>query len=306
MRVIFLAKCKLAEVSHIILNKFPKEEHKRQRIAVLIITCILLPSTILLNGISIITIRKSSQLKNKVCYFVILLQSVVDLGVGIAGIPLSIYYLIFPFLDTKDCSFVVLVFRGMQLTIGLSIVTLSAMTMERYVGVLHPYSYKSKVTNKRLLIYVCGSGLAVLSVVAYSFYRKIFGIVFKMVIAVFFVFNGFVYTRIYLVLRQLKSSEVERMPAARDGKQDSIRKKIIRESRYVRSCFLVVVCFALFVLPVTVSPAFFTSGSAEYLVLFDWLHTLLILNSSINSIIYFWSKTLLRKEALKILELCCS
>ena len=51
--------------------------YERYRIALLLVNCMLLLSTISLNGISIITIRKSSQLKSKVCYFVILLQSIV-------------------------------------------------------------------------------------------------------------------------------------------------------------------------------------------------------------------------------------
>ena len=300
-----LTNCKLAKVSYAILSEFPREEHKRHRIAVILINCILLLSTIMLNGISIITIRKSSQLKNKVCYFVILIQSVVDLSVGVVGIPPFIYYLIFPFLDTIDCSFMILVIRGTQLTIGLSIVTLSATTMERYIGVLHPYSYTTKVTKKRLLIYVCGSSLAVFGVVAYSmFYRQITRIAFTAMIFVFFAFTGFVYTRIYLVVRKLKSSEKERRPAGEGGNQNSLSKKVIREIRHARSCFLIVVCFALILIPLTLSPVFLTVGSAEYAVIFDWLHTLVISNSTINSVLYFWSKVLLRKEALKILKPC--
>ncbi len=38
---------------------------------------------VLLNGISILTILRSSQLKQKVCYFVILLQSIVDFIFGV-------------------------------------------------------------------------------------------------------------------------------------------------------------------------------------------------------------------------------
>ena len=303
----FLVNCELAEVSFTILKEFPNEEHKRHRIAVLLITSMLLPLTIFLNGISIITIRKSSQLKNKVCYFVILLQSVVDLCVGVVGIPLFIYYFSFPFLDTQDCSFIILVIRGMHLTIILSIVILSAMTMERYVGVLHPFTYETKVTKKRILIYVCAWGLAMFCLAAYSLHdRKMMRYVFQGMVFVFFVFTGFVYTRIYLVLRKLQSSEFKTRPAFEDKKEYSMRKRIIRESRHVRCCFLVVVCFALFVFPSTLLPALSERGTADYFVLFDWLHALLILNSTTNSVVYFWSKVMLRKEALKMLKQCCS
>jgi hypothetical protein len=42
--------------------------------------------TVLLNAVAMITILKSSQLKSKPCYFIILVQSINDLAVGIVSI----------------------------------------------------------------------------------------------------------------------------------------------------------------------------------------------------------------------------
>ena len=58
-------------------------------------------------------------------------------------------------------------FRLSSLPCWLSIVTLSALTIERYIGVLHPYQYR-KVTKKRILMYICGSSVAIILVVAFS------------------------------------------------------------------------------------------------------------------------------------------
>ena len=46
-----------------------------------------------LNGLAVVTIFKSSQLNSKPCYFIVLFQSMFDLGVGVFRIPLFIYYL---------------------------------------------------------------------------------------------------------------------------------------------------------------------------------------------------------------------
>ncbi len=204
-----------------------------------------------------ITIRKSSQLRSKVCYFVILLQSVVDLGVGVLGIPFFIYYLISPFLHTTNCILIIVALRTTLSTSGLSMITMSAMTIERYIGVLHPYYYETNVTKKRILIYVCASSLVLCSVVAYSFRdRTIFRIILTGSISLFLLFAGFVYTRIYLVIRKLIRSE--RRPAYEsDGSQNVVKKQTIRESRHARSCFLVVICFALCLLPSTLTPVLF-------------------------------------------------
>ena len=207
-------------------NPISGRKYESYRIAMLVINCILLFSTISLNGISVITIRKSSQLRSKICYFVILLQCVVDLCVGVLGIPIFIYYLLFPFLDIANCTFFVLAFRNAHLTCLLSMTTLSAMTMERYIGVLHPYYYETKVTKKRILIYVCGSGLVLVSALACSFLdRKIITIGGRALIFVCLLLTGLAYTRIYLVIRKLIRSQ-KRPTSESHGNQNNIKKKI--------------------------------------------------------------------------------
>jgi hypothetical protein len=47
-------------------------------------------------------------------------------------------------------------------------------------------------------------------------------------------------------------------------------------------------------------------NSFQQLAVSAWAFTLSLSNSSANSIIYFWTKTILRKEALKILKITTS
>ena len=261
----YLTKCTVTDLYYAIIANLPKGRQGRNRIAVLVVNCILLFTTISLNGISVITIRKSAQLRSKVCYFVVLLQSLVDLGVGVLTIPSFLYYLIFPYLDIANCTVMVVILRSSHLPCKLSIVTLSAMTMERYIGVLYPYHYKSKVTKNRILIYVCSSYSFLLVTTASSFYdRKIDRLIFAVMITGFFLFTGFVYTKIYLVIRKIASGELQRKPAdENDRNQGGMKKKIMRESRQARSCFLVVICFAVFLIPLTLTPVFFSFGTID-------------------------------------------
>ena len=132
----------------------------------------------------------------------------VDLGVGFLGIPLYAYYLQTPFKKTENCVAITLVFRASYLPLGSSIITLSAIVLERYIGVLHPFQYNSEVTKKRVLIYVCGNGFVLFSVVAYSFRDPtIMKFYVRMSIAAFFIFTVFACIRIYLVIRKLIRSE---------------------------------------------------------------------------------------------------
>lgn len=199
-----------------------------------------------------------------------------------------------------NCNFMFVAYRLSSLLCWLSIVTLSALTVERYIGVLHPYQYHIKVTKKRILMYMSGSSLAIVLVLAFSFLdRQIMPTVCSASILVFFCLTGFVYARIYLVIRRLISSE--RKPACESRSQD--RRRILnRESRHAKSCCLVVVCFAIFLLPFTFLNVFFTVGSFDYMFHLKWSLTSMIINSSVNSVIFFWTKILLRKEALKTLK----
>ena len=288
-----------------IISELPKDKYEGFQIALLVLNCILFFSTISLNGISIITIRRSSQLRNKVCYFVILLQSVVDLIVGSLGIPLFIYYIISPLVKTVDCMLIIFSLRIILACCALSLIVLSAMTLERYIGVLYPFYYQNNVTKKRILIFVCGASIGLGLVVAYSFRdRRIFRFILTVSMIVFLLFSAFAYLRIYLVIQKLIRS-VRRPWCEADGNTNST-KQAFRESRRARSCFLVVICFVLCLvpslLPSLLAPSLFSVESLDHIVYLNWSLTAVILNSSINSVIFFWMKTLLRKEALITLK----
>ena len=298
--VAVLLICKVANVSFAFQQQFPNKDHERNHIVMIVFNSILLFSTISLNGMSVITIRKSSQLRGKVCYFVILLQSAVDMGVGFISIPFFVYGLITPILNTVNCIPMILASRVAYLPLGLSIATLSGMAIERYIGVLHPFYYQAKVTKKRVLAYVCGHGLVLFSLLALSVRDKTpMKFYVKGSIVVVFAFTGFAYTRIFLVTQKLIRSQ--KRPAG-DGNQ--VKRRIMRESRRARSCFLVILCFFLFVVPFALSPVLNAKfkGTYDSRVYFKWALTSIILNSNLNSVIFFWTKTLLRKEAVKILH----
>ena len=90
------------------------------------------------NDVAVITILRSSQINSKSCYLIILLQSTFDIPVGMLGIPLFIYYLSSSiggisnrFADSLACHL-------MRAPIKISSITVTALTLERYIAILHP------------------------------------------------------------------------------------------------------------------------------------------------------------------------
>ena len=109
--------------------------------------------TVLLNGISIYTIRKCSQLKEKVSYFTILIQSTVDFITGVITLPLlTAHVLLKDVIRIENRVICWLNFNLAYFPITLSVFTLCLLSFERYMGVVHPLIHRTKVTKKRIMI----------------------------------------------------------------------------------------------------------------------------------------------------------
>ena len=89
----FEISCEMLGTTQFVITKLPSEKLLLNHVLAIIFNSVLMIPTILLNGIAVKTVLKSSQLSSKPCYFIILLQSVVDLAVGVLVIPLFIVYL---------------------------------------------------------------------------------------------------------------------------------------------------------------------------------------------------------------------
>ncbi len=277
----------------------------KNRILLIAFNVLLMFCTIFLNLLSVVTIRKSSQLKNKLCYFVILVQSAVDFGVGVLSITSFIAFLAIPLLGIRNCDAIGVLFLLKFLPVSLSTVTLSAMTAERYIGVLHPYSYQTSVTKRRISIYVA----VVISFCLFDstglifFSPTLFGYILSLVRGICFLFMVYAYTRIFFVVKKLDRSA--RRPNDGEKQDQSRRRRLLREIKHAKSCFIVVICFGICSMPMTLTSILALQGRIELGVYVCWLVTLLMLNSSGNSVLFFWTKTLLRTEAWNTLKSLC-
>ena len=306
---IYETSCHFLGATHFIIIKLPSEKLLISHKLAIVFNSILIIPTILLNAVAIITIWKSSQLSRKPCYFIILVQSATDLAVGVVSIPLFIFYLRSALGgNARHCSAVILAFRLALLPIGLSIITLVALTLERYIAIVHPYSYSTTVTNERLLIIIGFCDVGEIFVCIFSLWIKWFleiYVVLKLTLA--FLTIAFVYTRIYLVIRKIARSQCK--PQDGTSEENLTRMKLFRqEIRQAKACFIVVICFfVLNFLPSTIAISFYpVLDRFKELVATVWTLTLGIFNSSANSLIFFWTKTMLKKEAAKILKAAMS
>ena len=197
----FQIVCKIFQDQFKLILRFPSNKYFINHIIACVFNALLIVSTVCLNSVTILTFWKSSQLRSKVSYFLILVQSCIDLGVGAIGSSLFTLGLLDEIRRTENCW---LKFARGQATVFLTIVsmtTLSAMNMERYFRVVHPFFHRDKVTRNRLLVYVILLSSLVVIFFSLSFAFKgtlrFFGIV---VIFIYLSSMSFIYTRIYLAI----------------------------------------------------------------------------------------------------------
>ena len=300
----FLKSCQIFGTTHFQIIKLSSEKLVINHIFVIAFDGILIIPTILLNGVAAITIFKSSQLNSTPCYFIILLQSMFDLAVGMVGIPLYIYYVATTIGGISNCVVAVLTRRLPIAPYGGSSIALTAMTVERYIAILHPYAYKTCVSKKRLLKFIGAIVTVEFFVIILSLKSTSFLQIYIILkVTVIFFTTAYVYTRIYLVVKKL--ARLQKKPNDGNAEKNLTKMKLfLQEIRQARSCFIVVVCyFVLCFLPPTIAiPFSTTSNKHEVMAIRIWIFTFTILNSVANSLIFFWTKTMLRKEALKVLH----
>lgn len=299
----YKTSCQILGTTHFQVTKLPSENFVINNIVAIAFSGVLIIPTLLLNGVAVITIFKSSQLSSKPCYYIILIQSMFDFAVGMFAIPSYIYYLANSIGGMTNCFAAVLARRLTVSPIGGSSIALTAMTVERYIAILHPFSYKTQVTKQRLLKYVGAIATVEFLVIILSFKSaRLLEIYLILKATLVFVITAYVYTRIYLVVKKLDQSLKKPNDAA--GMNLTRTKLFLQQIRQARSCFMVVVCyFALcFLPPLVVVPFSKTINAFNVFAIRTWFFSITILNSVANSLIFFWTKTMLRKEALKVLH----
>ena len=194
---------------------------------------------------------------------------------------------------------------------ALSLLMLCGLSFERYMSVVYPLVHRAKVTKRRMFKFFCFANMLSFLIISsfaehsLSLPRVIFATGGSMCL----LFIVFVYTSIFLTARKrLNPGNRPGVAIPTDESDTKYKTRFIKELKLAKSCFLVVCTFGVCFLPSTIlaSSLFSHVERDTFLGVWSWAHFLSGLNSCFISIIFFWSKPMLRKEASKVLKKCCS
>ena len=261
-------------------------------------------ATILLNSITITAYMKSRVLKGKRAYFLVMMLSVNDLVVGLTSNVLFAATLLKEYnsrmieCTLHDIQIFLLIFFS-----GCSFKSLVVISWERYAAICHPLFHRTKVTRKRLLKCTIFFWFLALLVTVLSWHFVVF---FDYVIIpellVFNIILAYFYLRIYVAnSRSLKNTR------RTDGDQNAVRNEQRRQHlanvKLAKSCFLALMAYVICYLPSSI----ITHGAFEYekdlkICILVWSETLILANSTLNSIVFFWRNKPMRQEACAVVN----
>ena len=262
---------------------------------------------IFLNSVVIISLWRSSQLRNKLCYFMILVLSCFDLAVVTITHPFLIVSTIYFSLGEinvirentrKSTSFVVC---------GSSLFALFTLNVERFLALVCPFFHQASVTKRRLLYFqafltVITVGLSPLI----YFNSEIITDIFSTVIVLSLLFM-FIYANYKLFIIAKSKRVDERAVRTTATSKDENWKKRILNLKSISTCHLAIGCFFFcscpYIIYASLRLASETLFSERQFLLFNlWSGTFACLNSTFNCVIFFWRNSVLRREGVKIVN----
>ena len=267
---------------------------------------------IFLNSVVILSLW-SSQLRKKLCYFMILILACFDLAVVVIVHPLIILEII-SFWETTSSIGSVLVNDLIPYLFALSCSALLMITLERYLALVHPFPHKRFVTKGRLMI-----GLVVIQLpFSIIIVLRLNGLDLPFQIA-------FLFAVMYLVLCILnfKLFHIAKTVGKRavvilgnlDGSESDSRnvemKKVkvsLASLRKISTCLLAVVCYFVCNVPSIVRFGLIHISTDQRhlhnIIMKNWAETFLALNSSLNCLIFFYKNSVLRRHGKMFLTKC--
>ena len=307
-----IKECSIVGYAYFVIVEFPSSKYVVSQVISSAATSVLTIPVILLNAITVLTILKSNHLKTKICHFPVLIQSMADLSVGLLTLPLFTYINLSEVFGSPDCLLSFIFSTIAFIPWGLSLAALCALTFERYMGVIYPIEHRLYLTKRKFIIYVCCVMVVTLTIVPLAVASTIFYYIFCAVYAIVPVLlHAYCYSRIlYSARKRLHTNNSSKSTNNNKSERrfsDRIRElSSSKELKLAKSCALIVVTFYICCIPGEFLNIYYLEiDIIIYRVVISWYTVALGVNTILNSLIFFWTRPILRKEAFKTLKGLC-
>jgi hypothetical protein len=248
---------------------------------------------IILNSIVIISFLKS-QLRRKLCYFMILILACFDLAVA------TVLHLVVV-LESLDPSKKISIIGGQLLILSLAAVL--TMTVERYVAMVYPFFHQRFVTKSRLiaLLVILQLPLTVFHIAKHiaKHIPTVAAVLLVLLVATFLVIF-FLNYQILFIARKLQHRPM--VPLGRYNGSD--HSYLNKNQRKISTCSLAVACLTVCHFPHVVYTLLILTEQLNddwsVTTFHHWADTIVAMNSSFNCVIFFYMNSTLRRHGWQI------
>ena len=212
-----------------------------------------------------------------------------DVCVGLISEPLTvIYWMSIASEQRKLCPFALMAqFVTSYILCGVSVATLTAISVDRLLALLLGLRYRQVVTLERTYAIVITLWVLPAAFSTMWFWNPFITLWYGIMgIPLCLIISIFSYTKIFLTLRHHNTQIQNRVQKPNQTNQLNIARYKKAVSTAIWLQLTLVACY----LPYGVASAFVTNGKQSSSVSYAWIYatTLVLSNSSINSLLYCW------------------
>ena len=264
-------------------------------------------TAITLNIVTIIALRKPLTIPRAV-KILLLSMAVSDLGVGLLVQPLFITRLVMLIKENTQTLYFEITLNSFYVTgdflIYASFFGVVALTADRYLVVHFYLRYQELVTQKQVVAVVISNWiLSAIPMLLSICIPNAVGIISVLVESVCYLTTAFFYFKIYLAVRH-HSNQIHVLQAQLAQNNEGDMTNAARQRKAAVGTFYVYLVFLICYLPSTCHWIIYISaGPSTMLLQFGlYTNTLMLLNSSLNPLIYSWKMRHVRHAIMEILR----
>ena len=287
--------CVWENVEYSFVSHFPNDLYRGNHVLCLIYNIIQTFLIIVLNYAAIQAFYKSSQLRRKTTFFIVMVLSANDLVIGLVVEPLFLIHLGREISGNENC-FVFLSFVVTnRLVLSFSMITFLALNFEIYLSVIYPIFHKTKVTNRRILyLLIVLWSLFIINQYLFVFIFSKNTVPLILTSTMTFAILALVFMHVRIFVTVYKRRKIE--PNVQG------EKTLLRRVRDAKSCIAVLLCTICCYLPSSIGVGLNELNLETAALLFPWSNTVILSASVFNSVIFYWRNPILRKQTKSILR----
>ena len=267
----------------------------------------------ILNSLVLYILWKSTKMRSKLSYFVIMFLSSVDLAVIIIVHSTFLLQAINELNGTPNCIYKTSYTFSLFFFTGISISTLLLLNIERYTAIIHPFWHRTTVTKRRLIfIWTILWLIVAVDTVFLYLYWALSAIITIIIILTLCCTTLFTYASIFRVARKRKGATAcntlghHTNSGNCHGEVSGNMAAFLRELKVAKTYFLIVILAFVCFLPTGIlfgingfKSSWSETETEQITIAFTWIVTFTSMNSTLNCLIFFWANRMLRREAVK-------